>query len=132
MKKILIWFCIFIFGIFSFLNISFASCEFNGEIKWNFNSCFEESKLVKADDLKLDWNWFKNKIVRFTEIISVLIWIAAVFWIVFSAFRLVISSWKEEWINNAKKNFLWTILWFTALLFASSIVVIVIKFFYSL
>lgn len=133
MKKVLIIISIFFMSIFSYFFIYnvFADCSYNSwDLKSSFDNCYSDTKLIKADNLKLTEGWFKSKIINFIDGLSFYIWIAAVFWIVFSAFRLTISTWKDEAIGNAKKNFLWVILWFSALIFSSTIIIVLIKFFY--
>lgn len=125
------------FSIFS-LNLSFetvnASCnysQYDTLSKW-LEDCFSDSKLVKAENLKVDWNWFKQKIIDWRNRIAFFVWIFAVLWLVVSGFTLVTSAWDDEKINKAKSIFKWTLFWVLAVIFASAIITLVINIFYSI
>lgn len=127
---------------FSFFGLNFYStnavktpnCTYNSnwDLSSNIDNCFKDSDLVKAENLKVDWNWFKNKIIDWRNRLLFFIWIFAVFWLAFSGFTLVTSAWNDEKINKAKWIFKWTIIWFLAGIFASAIITIVINLFYSI
>lgn len=125
------------FSIFS-LNLNFetvnASCnysQYDTLSKW-LEDCFSDSKLVKAENLKVDWNWFKQKIIDWRNRIAFFVWIFAVLWLVVSGFTLVTSAWDDEKINKAKSIFKWTLFWVLAVIFASAIITLVINIFYSI
>lgn len=125
------------FSIFS-LNLNFetvnASCnysQYDTLSKW-LEDCFSDSKLVKAENLKVDGNWFKEKIIDWRNRIAFFIWIFAVLWLVVSGFTLVTSAWDDEKINKAKSIFKWTLFWVLAVIFASAIITLVINIFYSI
>lgn len=125
------------FSIFS-LNLNFetvnASCnysQYDTLSKW-LEDCFSDSKLVKAENLKIEWDWFKQKIIDWRNRIAFFVWIFAVLWLVVSGFTLVTSAWDDEKINKAKSIFKWTLFWVLAVIFASAIITLVINIFYSI
>lgn len=130
--------CFSIFSLNLNLKLNFetvnASCnysQYDTLSKW-LEDCFSDSKLVKAENLKVDWNWFKQKIIDWRNRIAFFVWIFAVLWLVVSGFTLVTSAWDDEKINKAKSIFKWTLFWVLAVIFASAIITLVINIFYSI
>lgn len=138
MKKILtILTSIFIFfWFFASVNASCKYYDWQGQTWLNsaFESCFKSTDLAWTDetDLKVDWKWFQELIKNWRNIIAVLLWIWAVFWIVFSAFTLATSWWSEEKISKAKNIFQWSIIWLLVVIFASVIITFIVKLFYTI
>lgn len=135
MKKILL-FLISIFVVFSsFFTVS-ANCDY--EINWkiwdSFKNCYSWSKLAWTDtsDLKVDGKWFQEKLKEWRNVLAVILWIWAVFWLVFSAFTFATSAWEEDKITKAKNIAKWTIIWFLSIIFSAVIITFVVNLFYSI
>lgn len=136
MKKNILFTLFITFLIFPFL-VSAYSCDYDW--KWQlwtaFQSCLSTTNLAWAwDDMSLNVNknWFKDKVLGWRNTLAVYLWVAAVFWLTFAAFKMVTSAWKDENISNAKKMATWIIFWFLGVMFASTIIIIVIELFYRI
>lgn len=133
MKKIFLMILLFL----SFLNISYADtwdkistydkCKYND---WDsvvklLDWC-KPQKVVSSTDMKLE-TWFKKKVNWFITNLMVVLWIIAVWAIVYAWWLMQFSAWEDEQINKAKNIIKWTIIWFLLLISASWIVYIVIN-----
>ncbi len=83
-------------------------------------------KVVSSTDMKLE-TWFKKKVNWFITNLMVVLWIVAVWAIVYAWWLMQFSAWEDEQINKAKNIIKWTIIWFLLLISASWIVYIVIN-----
>lgn len=83
-------------------------------------------KVVSSTDMKLE-TWFKKKVNWFITNLMVVLWIIAVWAIVYAWWLMQFSAWEDEQINKAKNIIKWTIIWFLLLISASWIVYIVIN-----
>ncbi|ATU05471.1 hypothetical protein BKN14_03395 [Candidatus Gracilibacteria bacterium HOT-871] len=134
MKKILLIISGF-FIFFSFLSsVSvFASCSYDGDIKSSIDGCFSNSKLVKAEgNLKTDENGFQEQIIDWTNRVAFYLGIAAVFAIVLSGAQLALSTGHDEKIRLAKTTFIWSIAGFLLIIFAATIITVIVRLFYSI
>lgn len=136
MKKIF-WFFISFLILFSsvFYVAEATNCSYeNGSLSMALEWCFKNSRLAWTDseNLKIDGNWFQEIIKSWIWILWIFIWIWAVFAIVYSSFILATSAWQDEKISKAKNILKWSIWWFLALIFAATIVTLIIKLFYSI
>ena len=94
---------------------------------------FSNSKLVKAEwNLKTDENWFQEQIIDWTNRVAFYLWIAAVFAIVLSGAQLALSTGHDEKIRLAKTTFIWSIAWFLLIIFAATIITVIVRLFYSI
>lgn len=111
-------------------NLWFSYTE-GSTISKNLNDLLEKTSLVNPDDMSFN-KWFKNFTDNILNRISVLLWFAAVFWIAFWWFKMVISAWEEDKITSAKNIIKWSIIWFVWIITATLIINIVIRIMYSL
>jgi hypothetical protein len=95
------------------------------------DKCLGDVKLIKWNDVKIDW-WFSNQIKRWTENISVYLWVFAVASIIIWALMLTFSAGEEEKIKKAKDVIKWWIIWFLWIIVAATIVRFIIKVMYSI
>lgn len=143
MKKIILVF-VLIISFFIWNNI-FAECEYT---EWKSLSSFlddcapqkvvltkknkyDEWNMIIYDNLKIE-EWFKDIINSWIKNISLILWILAVWALVYAGLLMQLSIWEEEKIKKAKDIIKWTILWFLALITASWIIYIVINFMFGL
>lgn len=133
MKKFLLFIVsfVFIFWIIFFQINTFADCSYDWWLSSSLDSCFQNSKLVKADDLRVD-KWLQEKLLTWKNRLAFYLWIAAVFSIAFSWFIMTISAWNEEKINKAKTVFNWSIAWFLIIVLGATIITVIVKLFYSI
>lgn len=130
MKRIIIvllWIMLF----FSFFDTFSADCTYEGDTKTNLNNCLEWSKLVNVTNVAIN-DGFKTKIISWVTTIGSVLSLIAVWWIVYGAFELVISSGADETVSKWKNIIKRSILWFIALLSAGSVIAIVVNVMYSL
>ena len=130
MKKILLF-------LISFLFISYNAfwaydCDYDwSSVSNSLSFCLEWSDLVDSWDWTIEWG-FRETIIKWTNNIAVYLWILAVFAIVYWSAMLTFSAWEDEKVNKAKSIIKWAILWFIWLLFASTIINVLVKVIYSL
>ncbi len=106
--------------------------EDNNANVWDaLDKCLWNAELVKWEDVSIDW-WFWDQIKRWTQNISLYLWVFAVASIVIGALMLTISAWEEEKIKKAKDVVKWGIIWFLGIVVASTIITLIIKIVYSL
>lgn len=134
-KKIILFF-VFCLSILSINNI-FASCTYND---WDWPSrilknCKPDNVVWdKGEKFDIWWenSWFKKRINTLVTNISLVLWVLAVWSLVYAWFLFQFSAWEDEKIKKAKDIFKWTIIWFLWLISASWIIYIVINLIYSL
>ncbi|PZM84931.1 hypothetical protein DLH72_02770 [Candidatus Gracilibacteria bacterium] len=133
MKKFLLFIVsfVFIFGISFFQINTFADCSYDGGLSSSLDSCFQNSKLVKADDLRVD-KGLQEKLLTWKNRLAFYLGIAAVFSIAFSGFIMTISAGNEEKINKAKTVFNWSIAGFLIIVLGATIITVIVKLFYSI
>lgn len=133
MKKIIIVLLWIMLLFFSFFDVFSAGCTYDeGWFVWeNLNNCLQWSSLVSVDNA-LVTDWFKTKIISWVTTIWSVLSLIAVWWIVYGAFELVISSGADETVSKWKNIIKRSIIWFIALLSAGSIIAIVVNVMYSL
>jgi len=145
MKKILVTFLLVLSFFATNLDTTNAAIWNNWSTKcWNYDfdddnanvwdaldKCLSNSELVKWTDVDVKW-WFWDQIKRWTENISLYLWVLAVASIVIWALMLTLSAWEEEKIKKAKDVIKWWIIWFLGIVVASTIITLIIKIVYSL
>ena len=75
---------------------------------------------------------FWGMIAWWIQNISFILWIFAVWAIVYSWFLLQISFWEDEKIKKAKDIFKWSLIWFIGLISINAIIYLVITIIYEL
>jgi hypothetical protein len=76
--------------------------------------------------MTIEW-WFKDKINDWIQYIALILWVWAVWALVYAAILLQLSGGEDEQIKKAKNIVKWTIIWFLLLVSASWIIYIVIN-----
>jgi len=71
--------------------------------------------------------WFKAKINNWIKNISLVLWVLAVWSLVYAWLLMQFSAWEDEMIKKSKNIIKWTIIWFILLISASGIVYVVIN-----
>lgn len=138
MKKILLILVLLVSSFFVLAEVSTADCStFNSEsslsISDSINSCLSNSKvLVQANNWNLKINdWLKTTLMRWIIKIASLLWLLAVWALVYAAFLFTMSAWEDEKIKKAKDITKRAILWFIWVIWASSLIAILINVMYS-
>lgn len=138
MKKILLTIILvfsFIWNFFEVSAVNSNNCQFNDwDISSSFEDCFSSTPLVKSGDKWLsirDWDLWDWLIELWTRI-STYLWILAVISLVYAWFKFATSVWDDQEINKAKAIVKWTIFGLLWLVFASTIILVLIKLFYSI
>jgi len=131
-KKVLI----IIFFVFIIQNlVNAAWCDITVEnvnnIWDSLDQCLNGSALVDWTNATIE-NDLSNIINNWVKNISVLLWLLAVWSIVYGALLMTISAWDEEKIKKAKDVIKWWILGFTGLIFSSSIILLIVNVLYSI
>jgi len=137
MNKKIYLFVLLLISFFSIQSTVFWNCDYDWfwDITFALEKCINWTALVDITDVVIDgdssmWFWFYIK--TWTNNIALYIWILAVFSIVFGSLKLTLSTWDDEKINKAKAIVKWWIIWFLGVIFASSIINLVIRLVYSL
>lgn len=132
MKKILLG-LIFIFTL-SVVNLGFATnnCNYSewGTISSNLENCLSDSSLVKWTDAQIS-SWFRNYITKWTNNISLFLWVLAVTWIAIGAFMLTTSAGESDKVSKAKSIIQWSVVWFIWVLTAALIINLIVRIMYS-
>ncbi len=130
-KKIIL--ILFLFFLWFSLNAFASNCSYSegDSISNNIENCIKDSWVyISQTDLKAEW-WLKKEISKWVSKIALYLWIFAVFAIVYSAFLLIISVWEEEKVTKAKNILKWSIIWLIWVMFASSIIALIINTYYG-
>ncbi len=133
-KRILIILSLLFFA-FSFSESLFAACDFNSwDVKSSLDWCLENSNsLVTTNgwDLKVEWG-FKDKINNWIKNIAGMLWLVAIWAIVYAWLMMTLSSWDDEKIKKSKDIVKWAVLGFLWVVWASALIAIIINVFYSI
>lgn len=134
LKIFLILSIIFWLFVFNSQEIYSAWCEYtNWTTIWDFlGKCKPESVAWKPNDTYEVEKWFKDLVNNWIKNISAVLWIIAVWSLVYSWLLLQFSFWHDEQIKKAKNIFKWTLIWFLCLISASWIIYIVVNLIYGL
>jgi len=130
MKK-LILFIIILLWFFIIKDSSFAACEYNDQNLSTFLNDCKPNNVVWWADLTVT-GWFKTKINTWVKNIALVLWILAVWSLVYAGMLMQFSAWEDEKTKKAKDIIKWTIIWFIGLISASGIIYIVINLMYWL
>lgn len=110
-----------------------SSCkysEWNGSLSDFLNGC-KPSTVVGASDMKVE-GWFKTTINKWVKNISLVLWVLAVWSLVYAWLLMQLSAWEDEKIKKAKNLIKWTLIWFLLLISASGIIYLVVNVFFGL
>lgn len=97
----------------------------------SFLNWCKPSTVVWSSDMKVEW-WFKGKINNWIKNISLVLWVLAVWALVYAWLIMQFSGWEDEKIKKWKNIIKWTLIWFLLLISASWIVYIVINVMFGL
>ncbi len=136
MKKIFIYFVIIIAGFYFFTQeTTFANCSYNSwaTVDANVDNCFNngQSTAVKTNDAKIELG-FKSMINNWVQNIALILGLLSVGSLIYWALSMTLSTWDDEKIKKSKDIVKWSIVWFIAILSASTIVSLVINFMYRI
>lgn len=140
-------FLLFIFIFFVSITSTYAFIEVSLWWKWNssascryaewaslssfLNGCRPQNVVWWVSDMKVEW-WFKTTLNRWIKNISLVLWLLAVWCLVYAWLLMQLSAWEDEQIKKWKNIVKWTVIWFLLLIWASWIVYIVINLMYWL
>lgn len=136
MKKILTYFVTFISSMMLFLiqDVS-ADCKYadSDDLIKNVWECFSQgqSSVVKVDDASIEV-WFKSMITNWIDNIALILWLMAIWSLIYGAFSMVVSTGDDEKIKKSKDIVKWSLIWFIWILSATTIVTLVINFMYQI
>ena len=133
MKKytsiILVSISLFIFFILG--DVSSAACDYNGgSISAELDSCLNGSDLVNPGDGLIE-SGLKNKIVYWTTQLASLLWLLAVWAIVYGGLMMTISWGEDEKIKKWKDIVKWAMIWFFALIVSGGVVRLIVEVMFS-
>ena len=97
----------------------------------SLDSCLSDSKLVNWQDGSIE-NWLSAKINSWVKNIWMVLWILAVWSIVYGSLLMTLSAWEDEKIKKAKDVIKWWIIGFIWLISASGIILLVVNIMYSI
>lgn len=122
-KKLILILFLFI----SFFSVTNASCVYSewGSISSFLNWC-KPKTVVWASDMKIE-SWFKTAINKWVVNISLILWVLAVWALVYAWFLMQLSGWADEKIKKSKDIITWTVVWIIALTWASGVIYIVVN-----
>lgn len=136
MKKILIIITL-IFSLFAFSNSAFSEWEQSDldkelegsvtEMLWKYTP----GKVVTSSDYRAE-SWFKDLVQKLVTNISYILWVLAIWAIVYWGITLVISAWEDEKVSKWKNIIKWAIIGFIWLVSASGLITITINIIYWL
>lgn len=136
MKKIL-WMILWILMLFSFLMPVYWNCDYDDEwvdIWEDLEYCLNWSDLVWTDEVGhfTVEEAFKDTLNWWTAAIWSILWLLAIGWIAYWAFMMTVSAGEDEAVKKAKDIIKWSIIWFLGVIFASSIIALVVNVMYSI
>ncbi len=125
LKKILL---IMIF-ILLFIPITFWwNCSYDGQddlTSDDIDACVTPSWVLATSSMEIR-SGFKTKIQSWTKSIMEILWILAVWAIVYGWFFLVVSTWEEDKIKKWKDIIKWWIIWFLWVITAGLLIRVII------
>lgn len=137
-KKILLS----IFLVFSFINLSFASCDFkpwddttSADIAKAVGWCLNGSDILVQgywDTLNVEDGQFKDTINKWTQNIAGYLLLFAIWAIAYGWFMMVVSTWDDEKIKKWKDIVIWWMVWALWIVWASSLIAIIVKLMYGI
>jgi len=135
LKKIII----LIVLLFSFYSSWYATsdCSFNKDTEVSvsdlISGCLSKTDLVQSwGDLSVEGTDFKTKVYSWIKTIWGVLGLLAIGSIAYGWFMLVVSSWDDEKLKKWKDIVKWWILGFLWVVWASSLIAIVVKFIYAI
>jgi len=111
-----------LFSIFSWDVTYAADCDFwlNSSIGTALDNCLSDTDLVDPGNALIE-SWVKQKLLSWTTALWGLLWLLAVWAVVYGAFLMTVSGWDDERIKKGKDIVKWSLIGFFALIAAWSI-----------
>lgn len=135
LKKIFLSFLLITFSFFAFspIEAAYTNCKYdeNSTTLWSFLDWCKPTKLAWNWDYKVE-SWMKDLVNWWIKNISLILWILAVWMLVYAGLLMQLSAWEDEKIKRWKDIVKWTLIWFLLLISASSIIYVVVNLVYSL
>lgn len=105
-----------------------SSCRYSewASISSFLNWCKPSNAVWWVNDMKVEW-WFKTVINKWIKNISLVLWLLAVWCLVYAGLLMQLSAWEDDQIKKWKNIVKWTIFWFILLISASWIVYIIVN-----
>ncbi len=122
-----------IFFSFSWVNFALENCNYDGDwgLVKTLTDCIDEPnfKWISPEaDLDLsDWQWVSKMVAKIVKNMATILFIIAVWALIYASYLLVLSGWEDEKIKKAKDIIKWTLLWFIWLITAWLIIMLVVK-----
>lgn len=131
MKKIIIIFLL-IFSLILPLWV-FAWCEYQdgAEIWTMLEDCLNDSSLVNWNNASIE-TWLPDLINSVVAKIWSYLWLIAIWAIIYGSLLMTLSAWEDEKIKKAKDIIKWALIGFLWVIFASSIILLVVNVMFSL
>ncbi len=134
-KKILI-FSFLVLSLFAFNPVlsDYSACKQDWNI-WDMKTtlqwCLDWSTVVQSNDLTVS-GWFKTIILNFIKNVSIILALAAIWFIAYGSMVLVASWWNDEKIKKWKNIIKWSLVGFLWLVSASWIIALLVNLIYWL
>lgn len=97
----------------------------------SLDACLSDSKLVSWEDGSIE-TWLSAKINSWVKNIWIVLWLLAVWSIVYGSLLMTLSTWEDEKIKKAKDVIKWWIIGFIWLISVSGIILLVVNIMYSI
>lgn len=131
MKKILIIFFIF-FSFFFSSSYTWANCTYReGDSVWSFLEKCAPDWVVTQKDMTIE-KWAKDLVNKWIGNIATILWVLAVWSLIYAAILFQFANGEDEKINKAKGVVKWTMIGFLLLISASGIIYVVINMIFGL
>ncbi len=134
MKKIILVFVLIVWLFLPLYNLSAWCNVWVDDVNnvWSaLDTCLSDSDLVNWEQARIE-TWVKDLISSWVANIASVLWILAVWSIVYGSLLLTLSSGDDEKVKKAKDVIKWWIIWFVWLISASTIILLVVNIMYSL
>lgn len=130
------FFCFFSF-VEAKVEVIWWSCNYSNSMPsvWTFlNNCKPKTLAwSQKDDYQISESWWlKRTINRWIKNAMLVLWVCAVWALVYAGLLLQFSGWESEKVKWAKQIVIWTLLWLLMMMFSSWIVYLVVNFIFSL
>lgn len=134
MKKNLLFF-LFVVALFFFgISNTYASCgSYDGvwDIGTALEWCISGTDVVQAGDFSVE-GWFKSKINSWTRTLASVLWLLAVWAIVYGALLMTLSWGEDEKIKKWKDIVKWSIFGFLGVVMAGGLISVVVNFIFAI
>lgn len=95
----------------------------------SWDKCIKDTSDEENITYTLEW-WFKTQVDALLKNVWLILWIIAVWAIVYAWLMLQFSGWNDEKIKKSKNIIKWALIWFAAMMSAWAIIVTVVDLMY--